>query len=337
LETLEAKVRALLQEGGVGFKTNTKSFILTCPRCSKKDKLYLRRNDGKFVCWYCREIDGFQGQPEYALAELCGSSVKEIRKALYGDEATRPACLFIDLSMADFEDDGEYMDVVDPLVPTIWPFEYYPLDHELSRKGVAYLESRGVPLEIAQQYGVRYCPSQLKVVFPVQHQGNLYGWQDRRIQDDQPYWDPIKQQVVKPLKTRTYENLKRDRLLMFMDRLEGSHHCVLAEGPFDALKAHLCGGNVATMGAAVTKAQLQVIRNSGIHKVYMALDPDAYLEINRLRKELGDMVLYDLRPPSGVKDIGMMSMQDVYKRFLTAEELRPEHVVIHLKDLFGAH
>lgn len=333
---MEAEIRALLQEGGVSFKQNSKSFIMTCPRCSKKDKLYIRRNDGKFVCWYCREIDGFQGQPEYALTELCSLPMKEVRKQLYGDESTRPAMLFLDLNMGDFEDEEDFMDLNPVLKPTAWPLDFFSLDHEASAAGVSYLEQRGIPKSIAMEYGIRFYPAKQRVIFPVQHRGDLYGWQERLIANDKPYWDDRTRRMVSPLKVITSTDLARDRTLMFMDRLDGATHAVLTEGPVDALKAHLCGGNVASMGKAVAKAQLEMIRNSGIHRLYLGLDPDAYLEINRIRKIMTDVVLYDLRPPEPFGDLGEMSMEAVKALFDSAPELHPADVVIYLKDHFGA-
>lgn len=333
---MEAEIRALLQEAGVSFKQNSKSFIMSCPRCSKKDKLYIRRNDGKFVCWYCREIDGFQGHPEYALTELCGLPMREVRKQLYGDESSRPAMLFLDLNMSDFEDDEDFMDLPTLLKPTAWPLDFFPLDNPSCAAGVAYLESRGIPQSVAMEYGIRFWPAKQRVVFPVQHQGNLYGWQERLISNDKPYWDPRRNRLVEPLKVITSLDLARDRTLMFMDRLDGSRHCILTEGPVDALKAHLCGGNTASMGKAVTMAQLQLIRNSGVEKLYLGLDPDAYLEINRIRKIMTDVVLFDLRPPAPFKDLGEMSMEAVEHLFKSAPELHPADVVIYLKDHFGA-
>lgn len=335
---MEAEIRALLQEGGVAFKTNSKSFIVSsCPRCSKKDKLYIRRNDGRFVCWHCREIDGFQGRPEYALTELCSLPLVEIRKKLYGDASTRPATLFLNLNTEDFADEGDedYIDILPTPKSIIWPLDFYDLNHEFSVKGVAYLERRGIPKSVAIEYGIRYYPAKQRIVFPVQNRNSLFGWQERMIADDKPYWDIQRQRMVSPLKAKTSDGLKRDQVLMFADRLEGSEHCILTEGPVDALKAHLCGGNVASMGKAVSKSQLQLIRNSGISKLYLGLDPDAYLEINRIRKLMSDVVLYDLRPPEPYKDLGEMSLEAVKTLFDRAPVLNPAAVVIYLKELFG--
>lgn len=329
---MEAEIRALLQEGGVSFKQNSKSFVATCCRCQKKDKLYIRRKDGRFVCWYCRETEGFQGLPEFCLAELCGLPMGEVRKRLYGDNAKRPSSLTMELDLGDWEDE----DLIDlPALPTpiAWPYDFKPIDDPMSLPGLQYLEGRGIPKELALEYSIRYNTRQQRVVFPVMRNGNLYGWQERLIANDKPYWDAQQQKMIEPIKTFTSLNFQRDRWLMFGDRLEGSNHCVMTEGPVDGLKAHLCGGNVVTMGKAVSPFQLELIRNSGVQKVYLGLDPDAYLELDRIRKKLADLVLFDLRAPG--KDLGEMSLDEVKALFDSAPEIHPGYVFVYLKNFFG--
>lgn len=332
---MEAEIRALLQEAGVSFKTNSKSFITTCPRCKKKDKLYLLRGGRKFVCWYCRELDGFQGAPEFALAELCGTTVKEIKKRLYGDESTRPASMFLDLDFHEFGEEDDFVELPRPLKSTAWPLSFLSIDHEAAAPGRLYMEGRGIPVDVALQYGVRYNPSKRRVVFPVQSQDQLYGWQERLIENDKPYWDIARQKTITPLKTITSLDLPRDRVLMYLDRIT-SDFAVLTEGPFDGLKAHLCGGNVVAMGKAVSDGQLELLRQTGIKRLYLGLDPDAAMEINRIRRAMPDMVIYDLRAPAPFKDLGEMSMEAVKHRFDHAEELHPTAIVLYLKNHFGA-
>ena len=334
---MEAEIRALLQEHGVSFKPNSKSFIMSCPRCRKSQKLYIRKTDGEFVCWYCKEIDGFHGRPEFALSELCGLPVGEVRRRLYGDGAGQPTQIYLDLDIKDFddEDDDDFIDVEPGLKPVAWPSDFLPLDHELSAKGLRYMMGRGIPAALAMEYGVRYHPAKTSVVFPVQSQGVLYGWQSRLVENDKPYWDEHRKKMVRPLKAVTSTDLKRDQVLMFADRLNGSRHCILGEGPFDALKAHLCGGNVASLGKAVAKQQLELIRNAGVEKLYLGLDPDAYLEIERIRKMKLDMVLYDFRPPAAFKDLGEMTLEAVKAHFDNAPILNPAHIVFYLKNHFG--
>jgi hypothetical protein len=100
-------IKELLEEAGVGKpKQNGKAYILTCPRCNKKDKLYIRKIDGRFVCWVCKERDNFQGSPEYVFAELTGRPIAELRTLIHG-ESGLTGQVSIDLQIRDFFDDED--------------------------------------------------------------------------------------------------------------------------------------------------------------------------------------------------------------------------------------
>lgn len=337
MQTLEAKIRELLQTHGVDFKTNSKSFILECPKCHKSNKMYMMRSSGRFVCWYCREIEGYQGRPEFALADLCGLRLGDIRKMLYDDEP-QGSGLLLASEVGEFadEDDEDYMDLPTELKSVEWPADSVTLDRPDAAPGVRYLESRGVPMGLAMEYSIRYWPSERRVMFPVISRGNLLGYQSRLIEKDKPYWSEKYRKVVSPMKVLTNKELKRDRTLMFSDRITGDH-AILCEGPMDALKAHCGKGNVAAMGKAVANSQLQLLRNCGIKRLYLALDPDAYLELDRLRKALADVVLYDLRPPPPYKDLGDMPILEVGELVKRAPIINPAQIVFYLKNHFGAH
>lgn len=334
--TLEPKIRELLQTSGVDFKSNSKSFIMDCPRCNKSGKLYMMRQSGRFVCFYCREIEGYQGKPEFALVDLCGLRLSEVRKALYNDEP-QGSGLILGVGMQEFtdEDDDDYMDLAPTLKSVEWPSDSLILDRPDAAPGVRYLESRGVPMGLAMEYSIRYWPSERRVMFPVISRGKLLGYQSRLIEKDKPYWNERLRKVVSPQKILTNSELKRDQTLMFSDRITGDH-AILCEGPLDALKAHCGSGNVAAMGKAVANSQLQLLRNSGITKLYLALDPDAYLELDRLRRALADITLYDLRPPAPYKDLGDMPILEVKGLVDRAPVINPAQIVFYMKNHFGA-
>jgi hypothetical protein len=336
---VEAKIRTLLQENGVGFKVNSKSFVLSCPRCKKQQKLYIRKTDGRFCCFVCKETDNFQGQAEWALTELCGLSVDQVRTELYGQNTTRPTAIYLDLGIIDFEEENseDFIDIEPSLTPISWPSDFLDLTVKESMRGAEYLSRRGIPLSIAVEYGIRYYPEKKSVVFPVLDNGLLYGYQTRLIENDKPYWHKRLQKTIYPLKAVTSKDFKKESTVMFKDRLRNSNHCILSEGPIDALKCHLAGGNVATLGKAVSSKQLQLVRDCGVERVYMGLDPDAYLEVSRIRKELSGLTIYDLRPPYGFRDLGEMSMEQVKTLFDSAQVLNPAQVVVFLKNHFGVN
>jgi hypothetical protein len=322
----------LLAEAGVGkAKQNGKSFILTCPRCMKKDKLYIRKKDGRFCCWVCKERDGFQGAAEYALTELTGRTVAELQKMLYGSEGIVGA-LSLELHLEDFfddEDDSDTITIARALPEVVPNPDFRDLDSQWGEPGRKYLESRGVPLEIALQYGIRYWPARSRVVFPVHSRGRLLGWQSRIIGPSE--FEDEDGNLVKIPKALTYEGLAKEQVLMFADRITGDH-AILCEGPMDAIKAHLCGGNVASLGKAVSLTQLNLLKYSGIKKLYLGLDPDASQEAWQIVSKLsGDLELYDMRPQSDT-DLGAMTFEQVYELYKNAKRVTPANLFLYLKD-----
>lgn len=321
-----ARLEAFVRASGVAYKAKSKSFVFTCPRCNKPEKLWMRRDTGRFVCFVCAEDQGFRGAPEYALKELTGQPLLVVRKALYGDEVV-PATTFLDLSWYTEVEEDDYDDAVviaSGLEATEWPIDVVTLDDPQGRKGAAYLAGRGIPPDVAQQYDIRYSPASSAVVFPVALAGQLYGWQYRTVL-------PLTYRRADGtsgtrLKTWSSDGIPRDRLVMFADRLAGSEHAVLCEGPVDALKAHLVGGNVATMGKAISEQQLQAVLRTGVRKLYLALDPDAASEIEPLLHKVGDVPTFLVELPEGAGaakvDMGSLSFEEARDRVLAAKPLR---------------
>ena len=172
-------LKILVRDSGLSYKQNYKSYIFNCPRC-RKNKLYIRKADGVFICWRC-DVDGFKGAAQYALAELLDLSVREVERQLYG-EAGAQATLFLVLDLIDFFGDDDEVDEDARDIPTVsWPSEFYTIDHFKSEPGLKYLEGRGIPKWLALKYGLRYCPMKRRVIFPITNAGNLYGWQERLI------------------------------------------------------------------------------------------------------------------------------------------------------------
>lgn len=321
----------LVKGSGVPVRELSQSYVFTCPRCLKADKLYMYKKDGRFVCWVCKETDGFQGRPEYALTEILGVPIGQLRKKLYGDE-TPQAVEFLDVRLRDFwADDEEIDEDAYELQRVLYPPDFWPITHPFAKKGREYLEGRGLSAEIATEYGIRYCPPMTRVIFPVGCSGEVYGWQARLIGQNE-FEDPETGNITVTPKITTTKGLKKEQTFMFMDRLIGSEHAVICEGPMDAIKCHLLGGNVATMGKAVSKAQLEILRNLGIRKIYLGLDPDAATEIIRLCRELADLDVFLLEPPKPYKDLGEMPMEAVKELFAAAQPLVASRVFVFAID-----
>jgi hypothetical protein len=338
------KLRQIIEASGLSYKQNSVSYIFTCPKCLKDDKLYLRKRDGRFTCWVCKETDNYQGRPEYALADLMLLPLSQVKQVLYGVVVPTTADA-LDLQLGDFFGEGDEVDREAVELPTrVFPYHYYPISHPLAHRGLTYLENRGIPLDVAMEYHLRFSPVERRVIFPVEVGSRLVGWQGRTVVDNQ-WWDEEREKYVEVSKILSSKDIPTANTVMFANRLKGSSHVVVCEGPVDAMKAHLCGGNVATMGKAIGQGQIKTIRdperltrldvglfsNSGIEKVYLALDPDAARETARLVREFSDLAVYVMTPPPQYKDFGEMTFEQVYQVFQTAERVGPGRLFVHFK------
>lgn len=310
----------LVRASGLPFRENSRSWIFTCPKCEKPDKLFMFKETGRFVCWVCKETEGFMGSPEYALREMLGIPLGVIRRKLYGFEEQQ-AQLYLTVHLRDFfGEDDEIDEDAGELEIVAFPPDFYPIDHKFAYRGLAYLQGRGIGLDLAQKYGLRYCPPERRVIFPITSEGNLYGWQARFIEPSE-YMDPETGDIYKTPKIITPKGVKKENTLMFMDNLHGYEHAVVTEGPVDGIKADLCGGNVVTMGKAVSRAQINLLLNCGLKRIYLGLDPDAGLEILRLTREFSELENYLLLPEAGQEDLGASSCEGVLQSFLSAPRI----------------
>ncbi len=338
---LADKIQQVLEEGSISFESKGTSFLLVCPRCNK-EKLAIRKSDGWYICWYCNEKEGMQGRAPYILGMLTHRPAKQIAEFLLGhlvpnmDE-------YDELVLSKYGEPDELEEDEDFLYQEVyWGPETYTLDHKHAGMGVKYLESteaegralgfnngREIPREIAMQYGIRYCPPTGRVMFPVEVDGRLLGWQGRYIWPETEEGEDGKLiEIPKILSNRELSGV-RSNVLMFQDRLKGSEHAFLSEGPVDAVKGHLCGGNVCSMGKKVTPAQLKVILDHGVKRLYLGLDPDAMEMTTWIVRELYSEVEIRVLPipfkaPDGSKnDLGKMSFEAVRDCFNRAVKAHP--------------
>jgi len=328
---LETKIQELLESASVSYKNFRRSFVLSCPICNKHDKLWILKSTGQFVCWTCQD-SGFKGRPEFALSKVVNKSIQDIRTFLYGKSVWKTGVILSCKWEDWFDADEEEIKIVEPpLLPTVYPPDVVDITDHLAMPGVQYLLNRGIPPNIAKKYQIKYNVRQSRVVFPVISNGELYGWQGRSILPEKTYLEDGT--VIKNIKALTSADLKKQKILMFADRLKNSEHAVLCEGPVDAIKCDLVGGNVCTLGKQVSDYQLNLLVNSGIKKLYLGLDPDAYKSAKEVVKKIGDLVeIYDLRPPSKYSDLGEMSFEEVKNLFDNAPRLEPWQLLVYFNN-----
>lgn len=327
--SLEEKIREYIKESGVSHKETQGSYVFDCPRCGKKDRLWMYKSSGYFQCFYCKEKNGFFGKPEFALSELLDTDISTVRSFIY-ERIKENNPLLLELDFVDPYNEPEEIHKNKPfadITETHYTPDYFSISHKFSKKGLEYLKQRGITEDLANTYKIHYKPLNQRVSFPVYFDSKLYGWQDRIVVDN-VFFDVNGDKKEIP-KTLTLKGLKKDKVLMFADNLVGAKQAILCEGPVDAIKCHLCtndglpAGNVATMGKAVSDAQLDIIEYFGIKKVYIGLDPDAVDEIKSLATRLFDrgIAAYKINIPDKFKDIGEMTLQEAKNAYLNAEDM----------------
>ena len=167
------------------------------------------------------------------------------------------------------------------------------------------IHTRELNKEVIDFYKIKFNRKWNTVVFPVYLEGFLIGWQERGINSDFKY---------------TLTGFKKANVLMFQDRLQGSEHAILCEGPVDGIRAHYLGGNVVSMGKGITDFQLDIIKNS-VKKLYVALDPDAPEQIEYVCKYMYDYMdkIFIIEPTRGKKDLGAMTFEEAKEQFNLAK------------------
>lgn len=310
-------LRGFIETGNQNFTENTVSYIFRCPHCGKP-KLYIRKSDGVFRCWVCAETQNFKGSAEYALVALYGGSIQDYRKVLRGEDAPLDR---LQLLFADHwnEEDEAPIEIEPELVDWEWsPLTLGP-DEEGFEPGRQYLASRGISETIIRKYGIRYSGWENRILFPFVVGGKLVGWQGRLCGPSEVYDAASGRTRRIPKALTTIQDGVQGRHFMFGDGLLGSEHVILCEGPIDALKADLCGGNVAALGKGVTERQMRSLA-ARVKKIFMALDPDAAEEMTRLMcATAADVQFHLLPPPDGCKDLGEASPEAVLEAFHEAE------------------
>jgi hypothetical protein len=331
------RLAKFIKDAGVSFRQNSKSFIFTCPLCNGKEKLYIRKSDGKFACWKCKETQGFQGSPEFALAELTSQPINVVKKSLYG-HLSEQATVFIDVKFNELADDGEIIEESELDLPRLtFPYDFLKIDHKGAIKGLNYLNSRNIGLQTAIKYDIRFSPEKQAVIFPIYIHDALVGWQFRTI-------EALKivsgnGTIINRNKAWSSENIPSDKVFMFQNNLLGSQHAVLCEGPIDAIVANeAVGGGIASMGKAVSAAKAGLLCRSGIKTLYVAIDPDAFMELRPLLSKFNDSIeilKVDI-PNIGEKpDMGSLSNNINAARncILNAKPLRRNDLNVWLKGL----
>lgn len=292
-------------------KENQRSFIFDCPVCGGKEKLYIEKNKLIGICFRKKDVECPTPKTSLlkTLSLLSGlplNRIKEWLNAKRGTIMTDPEVIL--------EPVGELLDL-EPLIrepavraaavawapppPISIPADFLPISALTSRPGLTYLLKRGLDITQLEQYDIRYSASRSRVIFPVKYEGQWVGYQGRTIYSN-----------VEP---RMY-NLPgawKTNALMFWDenvRSKRLNYVVIAEGAVSALKLRDIGGFVALMGKTMSMGQWHLLNQPHITEFYLALDPDAYEQIDAIasfiRLNRPNSKIYFLPTPKGYEDFG---------------------------------
>lgn len=305
-------IRSILKTYGVSFRENNKSLILDCPKCNHSQKLYIRKSDGRFICFSCSSRQGYTGTVDELLSELLNLPLEEIDEHIN----TGPHLFSLVEDQIAFEPKPLPSHIADPN-----SFAFGPARE--------YLYSRGITEEMISFYRILYDPVSKRIIFPIYDDYHFIGWTDRIAL---PEKDLIKvnrfgEEYRIP---KSYNNFPKSEYLLFEDLWDWSKldHLILVEGPFDAMKLFKAKGAVASCGKMISDQQKELIISKKVKKLYLALDPDAYVETEKIVYDLYDRVeIYQIAPPKNRSDMGDCTLEEAYTQFLNAKRITPASLI----------
>jgi hypothetical protein len=301
----------------------------------------MHKKMGFFKCFVCADENRFKGSPEFALSAMSGMSVRDICSKLYDENTIFSDFIEIKFTWAPFEgilDEIELDEAVwEEEAPSIsLPLSCYYHGTRQFVPGMLYLLDRGITIDQMRKYGLAYDVKTRRVVFPIQYGKNIIGWQARCTFDNIIKNKDGTVKFIIP-KILTSKGLMGGKYFMFWNNTLESDHIVLCEGPVDALKAEKCGGAVAAMGKGVTTPQLEALAASQAGSIYLALDPDAATDAERINRFMQEHApnkkVFNMVVPSGKKDFGECTQEQVYEAFLKAKPINSSHIFIYLKEM----
>lgn len=323
------KIKQIISEEGLSFRERGRTIYTSCPRCQKSDKLSILKANGYTICY--RGSCEFKGPKPfiYWLMDTASISKQEAIERIYGVKEQEYSER-IELKL-NLEDSKDTLTENEELVYSVeWPLAFAEtLDSTSSIPAVFYLESRGIPKNIAKKYDIWFNYLNERIVFPIKHEKRCVGWQARAIKDDT---------FPKMLNNTGFQ---RASSVMFIDNVKPNSFVIIAEGPIDAIKFDACGNSVATMGKMISSKQLELILSKNPQRVYLALDDDAAEEMRKLQSTL-KVPVYKIDVPESCKqrcnllnkkaDFGECTFEECLEAFKNARKLDYYSTVLYLKD-----
>jgi len=311
-----------LEENGINFRQKSKTLYTECPGCNRADKFSILKSNGSTVCYHGSCDWSVRPFHEY-VAAILNISPKEAKSQIYATDYTKE--LKFEVGKSTQQEEWDPLNTAN-LNQVVLPEKTYSVV-DTDNEGSAYLRKRGIEPKLADIYGIKYCFSQRRVIFPAYVNGKLVGYQGRSVDPVAPY-----------LKVRNNDGFRRDQTVLFWDKVRENEFIIIAEGPFDALKFSKIGNFVSTMGKEITQKQIILMKSKNPQKVYIALDDDAAEEMSQLARSF-DVPTFLLRVPQSCRlrckeldkkaDFGECTPDEAQEAFNNAEQLGYYNLIVN--------
>jgi hypothetical protein len=291
---MEIEINEILDEISVSYTDISTHWLLReCPTCSKKDKLRVDKETGKWICFTCYSNDESEGKGNlWNLLPKLGVQRHEIGKIL-GSSQTPIYTKDFDFRNMKMEMASE--ESIEPLEEITLPNHFMKLNFDESSykrfpEAFDYLASRGVTnIKLVEKYRVKYSHTLKRIIFPFYDKNQrLVGWQGRDITDrwkknhprcqnpecklkrlyyfygetKAPESCPACQNPLQESfypKTLTSYGFKKQSLLINQNLINPNHAVTLVEGPFDSINTP---NSIPLLGKFLSKIQFdEIVKN----------------------------------------------------------------------------
>lgn len=253
--------------GAVPVKRN--EWAMTCPVCSKEDKLVVNVERGVWHCWVCEEYTTRWGGKKVPV-KGAGGLVKLVG-LLEGCSRERAAAIVASGSTQSYTVDlsalGEDWEPVEELVdptPIPPPPGWLPITTSLP-----YCEQRGISIEDVQQFGLVYCATgryRNRLIFPVWENNKLMYYQARAMWDGRP-GEKFTKSLNPP---KTPGAIGPSEVLMNLDVAKTYPRVAITEGPIDCIHAGVDA--VCTFGKKISYRQITKLVHAGVRAIDLMWD-----------------------------------------------------------------
>ncbi len=266
-----SKLEEFLDDNAIYYHSRENSVTIVCPNC-QKEKLDIHKSELNYICYYCADHSNPVRGPNATklLSDISGINYGIVKRKLSGFVSLTE---FAESMNQSFSTSPQVIKpVITEKIITLPEYALH-LNAHSSKSAVDYLlNKRGIPVEIAIKYNLKYDYKRKEIVFPVYDGEKLVGYQTRSV-------DPT---CPKAFQKMTLKGFDKSDFLMFENSIH-NHQAILAEGPISALKfAHTSIGFVASMGKYVSEKQMLRLRDKGVKQIFLALDVDAFNETKKL-------------------------------------------------------